>query len=425
MTLMESAKQNQVRKEFEEVAKYEQVSVDFIMKGVASGEIVIPKNINRSLKIIRAVGKGLKTKINANIGTSPDHISIKEEIEKMNIAVKYGTDAVMDLSTGGNLINMRKDILEKSPVMVGTVPIYQVASQTVRAKKKITQMDSEMMFDVVEQQAQEGVDFMTIHCGVNCETVNMLDRQPRFMGVVSRGGSFLVKWIKANKRENPYYEQYDRLLKIAKKYDVTLSLGDGFRPGGNPDASDGPQLAELSILGELALRARKEGVQVMIEGPGHIPLDQIQSNVILAKRLTHNSPLYFLGPIVTDVAPGYDHITSAIGGAIAASYGVDFICYVTPSEHLRLPNVNDVKEGVIAARIAAHSADIVKNINGAKQWDYEMSKYRKERNWEKQKELALDPLKVEQERAKITPKLEDTCSMCGEFCSMREENENS
>ena len=206
MTLMESAKQNQVRKEFEEVAKYEQVSVDFIMKGVALGEIVIPKNINRSLKIIRAVGKGLKTKINANIGTSPDHISIKEEIEKMNIAVKYGTDAVMDLSTGGNLINMRKDILEKSPVMVGTVPIYQVASQTVRAKKKITQMDSEMMFDVVEQQAQEGVDFMTIHCGVNCETVNMLDRQPRFMGVVSRGGSFLVKWIKANKRENPYYE---------------------------------------------------------------------------------------------------------------------------------------------------------------------------------------------------------------------------
>lgn len=422
MTLMEQAKNNVVTKEFEEVSKYEQVSTDFIIKGVSDGSIVIPKNVNRKLKIVRAIGAGLKTKINANIGTSPDHINIKEEIEKMKVAVKYGADAVMDLSIGGNLVQTRKEILEQCPVMVGTVPIYQVASQTVRGgTKKISQMDTELMFDVIEQQAQEGVDFMTIHCGVNQETVAMLDRQPRLMGVVSRGGSFLVKWIKANKKENPYYEQYDRLLKIAKKYDVTLSLGDGFRPGGNPDASDGPQLAELSILGELALRARREGVQVMIEGPGHIPIDQIQANVILAKRLTHNSPLYFLGPIVTDIAPGYDHITSAIGGAMAASFGVDFICYVTPAEHLRLPTVDDVKEGVIASRIAAHSADIVKNVKGARQWDYEMSKYRKVRDWQKQKELSIDPIKFEQERAKILSKQEDVCSMCGEFCSMREE----
>ncbi len=422
MTLMEQAQKNIVTKEVEEVSKYEQVSTDFILKGLSEGTIVIPKNIKRIQKLPRAIGAGLKTKINANLGTSPDHISIEEELEKMKVAVEYGADAIMDLSTGGNLVEMRKEILAQCPVQVGTVPIYQVASQTVRGgKKKISQMDPELMFDVIEQQAQEGVDFMTIHCGVNQETVSMLDRQPRVMGVVSRGGSFLVKWIKANKKENPYYEQYDRLLKIAKKYDVTLSLGDGFRPGGNPDATDGPQLAELSILGELALRARKEGVQVMIEGPGHIPINQIQSNVLLAKRLTHNSPLYFLGPIVTDIAPGYDHITSAIGGAMAASYGVDFICYVTPAEHLRLPNADDVREGVVAARIAAHSADIVKNVKGATKQDYEMSKYRKERNWEKQREYCLDPIKFDKERAKIVPNLKDTCSMCGEFCSMRDE----
>ena len=422
MTLIEQSKQNIITKEVEEVAKYEQLSNDFIVKGISDGTIVIPKNIKRIQKMPRAIGAGLKTKINANLGTSPDHINIKEELEKMEIAVKYGADAIMDLSTGGNLTEMRKEILAQCPVQVGTVPIYQVACETVRGgKKKISQMDSELMFDVVEEQAEQGVDFMTIHCGVNIETVSMLERQPRLMGVVSRGGSFLVKWIKANKKENPYYEQYDRLLKIAKKYDVTLSLGDGFRPGGNPDATDGPQLAELSILGELALRARKEGVQVMIEGPGHIPINQVQANVQLAKRLTHNSPLYFLGPLVTDIAPGYDHITSAIGGAMAASYGVDFICYVTPAEHLRLPDVNDVKEGVIAAKIAAHSADIVKNVKGAKEKDYQMSKYRKERNWEKQKEFAIDPEKFEKERAKIAPNLKDTCSMCGEFCSMKEE----
>lgn len=421
MCLMENAKKNIVTEEIKAVSVSEGISTDEIIKGIQDGTIVIPKNKNRILKRIVAVGKGLKTKVNANIGTSPDHISFEEEIEKMKVAVKAGADAVMDLSIGGNLTAIRKEILAQCPVCVGTVPIYEVACETVRNKKKISQMDSELMFDVIEQQAEQGVDFMTIHCGVTRETVEILNRQKRHVGVVSRGGSFLVKWINANKKENPYYEQYDRLLKIAKKYDVTLSLGDGFRPGCLADASDGPQIAELSVLGELVLRARKEGVQTMIEGPGHVPLDQIQANVILAKRLAHNAPLYFLGPLVTDIAPGYDHITSAIGGAMAASYGVDFICYVTPAEHLRLPNMQDVHDGVISARIAGHAADIVKNVRGAKEQDFQMSKYRKDRNWDKQKEFSIDPEKFEKERAKLLPKQADVCTMCGEFCSMKEE----
>ncbi|MDD3053633.1 MAG: phosphomethylpyrimidine synthase ThiC [Endomicrobiaceae bacterium] len=421
MGLMDEAKKNIITKEIQEVANYEQISTAIIINGINDGSIVIPKNIKRNLQRTVAVGKGLKTKVNANLGTSPDHISIEEELEKMDIAVKAGADAIMDLSTGGNLIEIRKEILARCPVCVGTVPIYQVACQTVKQKKKISQMDPELMFDVIEEQAEEGVDFMTIHCGINRETVEILKRQPRHTGVVSRGGSFLVKWINANNKENPYYEQYDRLLKIAQKYDITLSLGDGFRPGCTFDASDGPQLAELSVLGELVSRARAVGVQTMIEGPGHMPLDQIQANVLLAKRLGHNAPLYFLGPLVTDIAPGYDHITSAIGGAMAASYGVDFICYVTPAEHLRLPNAQDVHDGVIAARIAAHSADIVKNVKGARQQDFEISKWRKERNWDKQKEFSIDPVKFEKERAKLLPKQSDVCTMCGEFCSMKEE----
>jgi phosphomethylpyrimidine synthase len=418
---MENANKNIVTEEIKEVSISEGISTDEIIKGIQDGTIVIPKNKNRILKRVVAVGKGLKTKVNANIGTSPDHISFEEEIEKMKVAVKAGADAVMDLSIGGNLTAIRKEILAQCPVCVGTVPIYEVACDTVKNKKKISQMDGEFMFDVIEQQADQGVDFMTIHCGVTRETVEILNRQGRHVGVVSRGGSFLVKWINANKKENPYYEQYDRLLKIAKKYDVTLSLGDGFRPGCLADASDGPQIAELSVLGELVLRARKAGVQTMIEGPGHVPLDQIQANVILAKRLAHNAPLYFLGPLVTDIAPGYDHITSAIGGAMAASYGVDFICYVTPAEHLRLPNIQDVHDGVIAARIASHVADIVKNVKGAREQDFQMSKYRKDRNWDKQKEFSIDPEKFEKERAKLLPKQEDVCTMCGEFCSMKEE----
>ncbi len=421
MTLMNDAANKKSNELIKAAAKTEGLSEEFISEGVAAGTIVIPKNINRKLSKIVAVGKGLKTKVNANLGTSPDHISLEEELAKLDAAVKAGADAVMDLSTGGDLTKIRKEILAASPVQVGTVPIYEAACRTVAKGKKISEIDGEMLFDVIEEQAQQGVDFITVHCGINKETVGILNRQGRLAGVVSRGGSFLVKCINATGKENPLYEQYDRLLDIAKKYDVTLSLGDGFRPGCTFDASDGTQLGELSVLGELVLRARKAGVQSMIEGPGHVPLNQIEANVDLAKRLGHGAPLYFLGPLVTDIAPGYDHITSAIGGALAAARGVDFICYVTPAEHLRLPDINDVHEGVIAARIAGHAADMVKGVKGAKEQDDEMSKWRKARNWEKQKEFSIDPVKFAKERAKLPPQEEDVCTMCGEFCAMRDE----
>ncbi|MCL2484883.1 MAG: phosphomethylpyrimidine synthase ThiC [Endomicrobia bacterium] len=421
MTLMTDAIEKKSNELITAAAKSENLTEEFIREGVAAGTIVIPKNINRNLSKIVAVGKGLKTKVNANIGTSPDHIDLKEELTKLDAAVKAGADAVMDLSTGGNLTQIRKEILAHCPVQVGTVPIYEAACRTVAAGKKISQIDSEALFDVIEEQAEQGVDFITVHCGINKATVDILNRQGRLAGVVSRGGSFLVKCINATGKENPLYEQYDRLLKIAAKYDVTLSLGDGFRPGAAFDASDAVQLGELAVLGELVLRARKAGVQTMIEGPGHVPLNQIEANVRLAKRLGHDAPLYFLGPLVTDIAPGYDHITSAIGGALAASYGVDFICYVTPAEHIRLPDVADVREGVIASRIAGHAADIVKGVKGAKEQDDEMSKWRKARNWEKQKEFCIDPEKLASERAKLPPQHEDVCTMCGEFCAMRDE----
>ena len=421
MTLMIDAKNKKYCNLVKQVAADEKQSEDFIMEGIADGTIVVPKNINRKLKKIVAVGRGLKTKVNANLGTSPDHISLKEELEKLDAAIKAGADAVMDLSTGGDLELIRKEILAACPVQVGTVPIYEAACKTVAKGKKISQIDGNLLFDVIEAQAEQGVDFMTVHCGITKETTGILNRHGRLAGVVSRGGSFLVKCINATGKENPLYENYDRLLEIAKKYDVTLSLGDGFRPGCTFDASDGAQIAELSVLGELVLRARKAGVQTMIEGPGHVPLNHVEANVILAKRLGHGAPLYFLGPLVTDIAPGYDHITSAIGGAMAASYGVDFICYVTAAEHLRLPDINDVYEGVIAARIAGHAADIVKGVKGAREQDNEMSKWRKARNWEKQKEFCIDPEKFARERAKLPPQQEDVCTMCGEFCAMRDE----
>lgn len=421
MTLAELCERNQMTDLIERLAEEEGVDPKYLLEEVAAGRVAIPANKNRKLSKPFAVGRGLRTKVNANIGTSPDHISIEEELLKLQACVRAGADAVMDLSTGGNLSAVREMVLKNCPVPVGTVPIYQVACDTVTKGKKITQMDAEHMFEVIEEQAEQGVDFMTVHCGINRETAGILERSSRLVGVVSRGGSFLVKWMKANNKENPYFEHYDRLLDIAKKHDVTISLGDGFRPGCIRDANDAGQLAELSTLGELVLRARKAGVQTIIEGPGHMPLDEIQGHVQLAKKLGHGAPLYLLGPLVTDIAAGYDHITSAIGGAIAASAGVDFLCYVTAAEHLRLPDAKDVYEGVIASRIAAHAADIVKNVPGARERDREMSKWRKERNWDKQGELALDPDKFSAERNKLPPRDEDVCTMCGEFCAMREE----
>jgi phosphomethylpyrimidine synthase len=425
MTLLEQIKNGQIPATVVAAAQAEHVPADTLAQRLAAGTAVITKNNNRRLKKLVAVGEGLRTKVNANIGTSPDHISVLEEKEKLAAAVQAGADAVMDLSTGGDLKSLRRMILDECPVPVGTVPLYQVAAQTLAKGRKISQMDPELMFDVIEQQAEEGVDFMTVHCGVTREVTALLGRQKRLVGIVSRGGAFLARWIAAQGRENPLYEQYDRLLKIAAKHDVTLSLGDGLRPGCTADANDGAQIAELSLLGELVERARAANVQAIIEGPGHMTLDLIQGHVQLAKRLGHGAPLYLLGPLVTDVAAGYDHITSAIGGAIAASAGVDFLCYVTPAEHLRLPDADDVYQGVIASRIAGHAADLVKNVPGARAWDDEFSKYRKALDWQKQQEMALDPVKFKAERARLTPQIANVCTMCGEFCAMRDDEKGT
>ncbi|MBN1823084.1 MAG: phosphomethylpyrimidine synthase ThiC [Endomicrobiales bacterium] len=415
------AKANNIARTIEDICRQEKVSREHILSGVSSGTIVIPFNVNRKMTKPCAIGKGLKTKVNANIGTSPDHISVEEESRKLEASIAAGADAVMDLSTGGNLAEVRKMVLDSCPVPVGTVPIYQAACEAVMKGRRIQEMDGERMLSVIEEQAEEGVDFMTVHCGITKETVKILERNGRRVGVVSRGGSFLVKWIKANGRENPLYENFDRLLEIAKRHNITLSLGDGLRPGGLADANDAPQIAELSVLGELTLRARKAGVQAIIEGPGHMPIHEIAGHVQLAKKLGHDAPLYLLGPLVTDIAAGYDHIVSAIGGAVAASAGVDFLCYVTPAEHLRLPDADDVYQGVIASRIAAHAADIVKNVPGAKEWDEEFSRYRKDRDWKMQEKLSLDPAKFAAERKKLLPEENDVCTMCGKYCAMKDE----
>lgn len=419
MTQLESARKGQITPEMEIVARDEQMDIDLLARRVAEGTIVIPKNASRELKRVGGVGLGLRTKVNANIGTSATFPDIKDELVKLKTAIDAGADAVMDLSTGGNLADIRKVIIERCPVALGTVPIYECAVDVVEERGGITEITTEDLLNVIERQAKQGVDFMTIHSGITRESIARLRDQGRVTDVVSRGGAFLVKWILANGKENPLYERYDDVLDIARRYDITLSLGDGFRPGCLADATDRAQIQELIILGELVKRAREAGVQAMVEGPGHVPLDQIAANMQIQKRLCEGAPFYVLGPLVTDVAPGYDHITSAIGGAIAAMNGADFICYVTPSEHLGLPTVDDVKEGVIAARIAGHAADIVKGIPGAAEWDREMAVARKARNWKKQIELAMDPVKAKEVHDRRSAGIEDACSMCGELCAMK------
>jgi len=421
MTLIEKCRRGEISEEIEKVAEEEKQSVEFILQGLIEGTIVIPKNsftVYRLPFTVKGIGKGLRTKINANIGTSPQRVNLEEEKEKLLTAIKYGADTVMDLSTGGNLREIRKMVLENSTVPVGTVPIYQVACETAMKNKPISEMDPEDLFQVIEEQAKEGVDFMTVHCGLTREALEILKKSKRVAGIVSRGGAFLAQWMNTNKKENPLYENFDRLLEIAYEYDITLSLGDGLRPGAIADATDTGQIAELSVLGELVKRARKKKVQVIVEGPGHIPLDQIETNIVLAKRLTYDAPLYVLGPLVTDIAPGYDHIVGAIGGAVAGMYGADFLCYVTPGEHLRLPTVEDVQEGVIASRIAAHSADIVKGVKGAKEWDEKFSHLRKELDWQGQEKLTLDKDKF---RILHPGKLNNAkvCTMCGRYCALK------
>jgi len=419
MTKIEIARSGKITDEMEEVAKAEGVPAEFVRKNLADGTLIIPRNILRRRIKPLAIGAGLRTKVNANIGTSEDSAEAADELKKLEVAVSAGADAVMDLSTGGNLDEIRKMILKESPVSVGTVPIYQAAVSSRKKGRSFVEIAGEEFFEAIERHAEDGVDFITVHCGVTRKTVETMEKQGRIMGIVSRGGALTYEWMKINKKENPLYEGFPRLLKIAKKYDMVLSLGDGLRPGCLKDATDRAQIEELVTLGELARIANKDGVGVMIEGPGHMPIDQIEANVILEKKLCGGAPFYVLGPLVTDIAPGYDHITSAIGGAIAAASGADFLCYVTPSEHLRLPTVEDVRMGVIASKIAAHAGDIAKKIPGAIDRDIEMSRNRKALNWDEQIRLSIDPATAKALRESSPPMDTDVCTMCGSLCAMK------
>ncbi len=419
MTILEAARKGVITEEMENAARCEGVDPEYIRTGVADGTVVITRNrLHRSIKGL-AIGRGLRTKVNANIGSSQDIADPEEELKKLRAAIDAGADAVMDLSTGGDVDAIRKAIMKESTVPVGTVPVYQAALEAVRRKKSFVELTSEELFEVIEKHGEDGVDFITVHCGVTREVLRKVESDGRIMGIVSRGGALMAEWMRYNRSENPLYENYDRLLEIARRYDMVLSLGDGLRPGCIQDATDGAQIHELVTLGELAKRALDAGVQAMIEGPGHVPIDQIEANILLEKRICRGAPFYVLGPLVTDIAPGYDHITSAIGGAIAASKGADFLCYVTPSEHLRLPTVEDVRTGVIASRIAAHAGDIAKGVRGAIERDLELSKARKALDWDTQIRLSIDPEKAGRLRQESPPSDIDVCTMCGSLCAIK------
>ncbi len=418
-TQMDAAKKHIITEEMKIVAEKENIDIEQLRILVAEGKIAIPANKNHKSLSPEGVGQGLRTKINVNLGISKDCANIEAELEKVKMALEMKAEAIMDLSNYGKTYDFRKKLIDMSPAMIGTVPMYDVVGFYDKELKDIT---VDEFFDVVEKHAIDGVDFVTIHAGLNRETINTFKRNKRLTNIVSRGGSLLFAWMELNNKENPFYEHFDRLLDICEKYDLTLSLGDACRPGSINDATDACQIKELMILGELALRAWERNVQVIIEGPGHMAINEIEANMLLEKKLCHGAPFYVLGPLVTDIAPGYDHITSAIGGAIAATYGADFLCYVTPAEHLRLPNLEDMKEGIIASKIAAHAADIAKNIKGAKDIDYKMSKARQALDWEEMFNLAIDEEKPRRYRRESMPEHEDSCTMCGKMCSMRNMN---
>ena len=418
MTQLEMARKGIISPEMKIVAGQEQLDVEFIRAGIADGNIVIPANVNHKNFTPFGIGKGLRTKVNANLGTSSDFGTIQTELAKLHAAIEVGADTVMYLSTGGDIPAMRRAVMKASTIPVGTVPLYQAAIKAIKESGAIVKMSADDIFSAIEDHCKDGVDFITVHCGVTRSAIARLKEQGRITDVVSRGGAFTVGWILHNEQENPLYQYYDRLLEIAHRYDVTLSLGDGMRPGCLADATDHAQVEELLILGELVQRAWKAGVQVMVEGPGHIPLNQIETNVKLQKSICKGAPFYVLGPLVTDIGAGYDHITGAIGGAIAAMYGADFLCYVTPSEHLSLPDVEDVRQGVIASRIAGHAADIAKGVKGAMDWDIKMAHARKALDWEAQAKLTLTPDYSRKVHAKHTSGGE-ACSMCGDYCAMK------
>jgi len=418
-TQMDAARQGIITKEMETVAKKEQMDVNRLKELIAQGKVVVPVNKNHKSLDPEGVGEGLRTKINVNLGISKDCNSFENEIAKVKKAIELKSEAIMDLSSYGKTREFREELIKISPAMIGTVPIYDAIGFYDKKLKDITAKE---FLDVVREHAEQGVDFVTIHAGINRETADIFKRNPRLTNIVSRGGALMYAWMELNNSENPFFEYYDELLEICCEYDVTLSLGDACRPGSIADSTDPSQIHELMILGELTLKSWEKNVQVMIEGPGHMPLNEIKANMLLEKKLCHGAPFYVLGPLVTDVAPGYDHITSAIGGAVAASNGADFLCYVTPAEHLRLPNQEDMVEGIIAVRIAAHAADIAKGIKGAVNWDNEMSKARQELNWDKMIKLAIDPVKARKYRSESMPEDENTCTMCGQMCSMKNMN---
>ncbi len=423
-TQIEQAREGIVTPEMAIAAEKEHMAPETMRDRVAKGSVVICKNRVHDIEPL-AIGEGCSTKINANIGTSEDVNSLEEEIEKAKVAVKYGADALMDLSTGRDLELTRQKIMEAAPIAIGTVPIYQAIVENVRTRNKsFAEMSVDEIFEAIESQVKSGIDFITVHVGVNRKLLKTIGKSKRVMGIVSRGGSITVRWMAFNHAENPLFEYYDRLLDIAHEYDCVLSLGDGLRPGALVDATDRPQIQELITLGELTERAWARGVQVMIEGPGHVPLHQVRANMEIQKTLCKGAPFYVLGPIVTDVFPGYDHITSAIGGAIAATSGADFLCYVTPAEHLSLPTVDDVKDGVIATKIAAHAADIANGFPGAIERDRKMGIARRKLDWEEQRNLSQDKEKFDLYRGERPAEAdEDTCSMCGDLCAVKNFNE--
>ncbi|HOK40269.1 MAG TPA: phosphomethylpyrimidine synthase ThiC [bacterium] len=423
MTILESLDNIETIKIIKKISKEEFINFEELINNLKNNYVVIPKNVNHKFKKIKAIGKGLSTKINANLGTSKDRVDLKFELKKLKIAVKYGADSVMDLSTAGDIDLIRRKIIEHSPVMVGTVPIYQIAIESVKKFGAIKFIDKSLILEILEKQAADGVDFFTIHCGITLKALDILKKDKRLLNIVSRGGSFIAEWMIYNNKENPFYEYFDDVLKIAKKYDVTLSLGDGLRPGCIFDSTDKSQIAELITLGELTEKCKKEKVQVMIEGPGHMPMNEIEANVLLQKKLCANVPFYVLGPLVIDTAAGYDHIVSAIGGAIAAAAGADFLCYVTPAEHLKLPDINDVKEGVIAAKIAAEAADIVKNNKKIINKNYALDKARRMLDWNTQKKYIIDPYKFSKFRKKYNLSDNETCSMCADLCAIKKLNQ--
>lgn len=419
MTQLKKAREGITTPEMKVVAEKERVDVLWLREKIAEGRITIPANINHRGLAPCGIGEGLTIKVNANLGTSSDRAVLEEELAKLEAAVGAGTDTVMDLSTGGDIDLFRKKILERSSVPVGTVPIYQAVVESVNELGGLIHMSVDKLFDVIEAQVADGVDFITVHCGLTRAALEMLKCQGRVTDIVSRGGAFLATWMLHHDKENPLYDHYDRLLDVAKKYDVTLSLGDGLRPGCLADATDRAQIHELMTLGHLTKLAWEQDVQVMIEGPGHVPLNQIKANVVLQKQLCHHAPFYVLGPLVTDIAAGYDHVACAIGGAVAGEAGADFLCYVTPAEHLCLPRVEDVREGVIVARIAAHAADIARGNRAALDRDRKMSMARKNLDWETQMELAIDPVKARRLRDENPPTEGDVCTMCGKYCAIK------